>query len=100
LWTNWTLALLTVPAAVVLLIFGIGAVMSTSGCSNRQCQGLSGVVFALLFYSAPAVAALTIGVSFFTARRGWGRGWGTVVPICGLVLLGADFTVMALAFRS
>jgi hypothetical protein len=90
------LALLCVPVAVVVLIFGIGAVMSTSGCSDRQCLGPSGVEFAFLFYGAPAVAALTIIISVFTARR----GWGIVVPICALVLLAADVAVMALAFRT
>jgi len=49
LWVNWILALLAVPVAVLVLIFGIGTVMSTSGCSNHPCQGPSGSVFALLF---------------------------------------------------
>ncbi len=96
LWVNWLLALLTVPVAVIVLIFGIGAVMSTSGCSNHQCRGPSGLVFELLFYGAPIVAALTIVISFFTARR----GWGIVVPLCGLVLLAADIAVMAVSFRT
>lgn len=96
LWVNWLLALLTVPVAVVVLIFGIGAVMSTSGCSNHQCRGPSGVVFEILFYGAPIVAALTILISFFTARR----GWGIVVPLFGLALLVADIAVMAVSFRT
>jgi hypothetical protein len=30
LWVNWVLALLTVPGAAVVLIFALGAVMSTA----------------------------------------------------------------------
>ena len=96
LWVNWVLALLTVPAAVIVLIFGLGAVMSTSGCSNPQCHGPNGVVFGVLFYGAPIIAALTIVASFFTARR----GWGIVVPLCALVLLAADVGFMAVAFQT
>jgi hypothetical protein len=93
---TWSLALLTVPMAVIVLIFSLGAVMSTAGCNAHQCRGPSGFVFEILFYGAPAVAALTILISFFTARR----GWGIVVPLCGLALLVADIAVMALAFAS
>jgi hypothetical protein len=96
LWVNWLLALLTVPVAVLSLVFGIGAVMSTSGCSSDRCRGPNGVVFELLFYGAPVIAALTIVISFFTARR----RWGVVVPLCGLALLAADVAVMAVAFRT
>lgn len=96
LLVNWLLALLTVPVSVVVLVFGIGAVMSTSGCSTDQCRGPSGLVFELLFYGAPVIAALTIVISFFTARR----RWGVVVPLCGLALLAADVAVMAVSFRT
>ena len=96
LWVNWILALFTVPVAVIVLIFGIGAAMGTSGCSNPRCQGPSGLVFGVLFYGAPIVAALTIVISFFTARR----DWGIVVPLCGLVLLAADVAFMAVAFQT
>jgi hypothetical protein len=96
LLVNWLLALLTVPVAVVALVFGIGAVMSTSGCSTDRCRGPSGLVFELLFYGAPVIAALTIVISFFTARR----RWGVVMPLCGLALLAADVAVMAVSFRT
>lgn len=92
-WVNWILALLTVPAAAVVLIFVLGAVMSTAACSERQCPNLgpNGIGFGVLFYGAPVIAALTIVISFFTARR----RWGIAVPVCALVLLGADIAIVA-----
>ena len=92
-WVNWILALLTVPAAAVVLVFALGAVMSTAGCSDRQCPNLGpkGIGFGVLFYGAPVVAALAIIVSLFTARR----RWGIAVPLCALALLGADILIIA-----
>ncbi|MCW2652559.1 MAG: hypothetical protein QOE41_1803 [Mycobacterium sp.] len=95
-WTTWLLALLTVPVAVVVVIFDLGAVMSTSGCTSDSCQGPSGWVFGILLYGAPVVAALAILISFFTARR----PWGIVVPLCGLALLVADIAVTDFSFRT
>ncbi len=76
------MALLTVPAAAVVLIFALGAVMSTAACNERQCPNLgpSGIGFGVLFYGAPVIAALAIIISFFTARR----RWGMAVPLCAL----------------
>ncbi|MGH3635989.1 MAG: hypothetical protein ACRDTS_18240, partial [Mycobacterium sp.] len=92
-WVNWIFALLTVPAAAVVLIFTLGAVMSTAACSDRQCPNLgpSGIGFGVLFYGAPVIAAVTIVTSFFTARR----HWGIAVPVCALALLVADILVVA-----
>jgi hypothetical protein len=92
-WVNWILTLLTVPAAAVVLIFTLGAVMSTAACSDRQCPSLGpkGIGFGVLFYSAPVVAALAIIISLFTARR----RWGIAVPLCALALLGADILIVA-----
>jgi hypothetical protein len=94
LWVNWVLALLTVPAAAAVMIFALGAVMSTAACSTRACPNLGpgGIGFNFLFYGAPVVAAVAIAASFFTARR----RWGIVVPICALALLIADITIVAL----
>jgi hypothetical protein len=93
---NWALALLTAPAAALVMVFGIGAVMSTAACSDQACPNLgpSGIVFDVLYYGAPVVAALTILASFFTAshRR------GIVVPLCGWALLAADVIAMAITF--
>lgn len=97
LWVNWVLALLTVPAAAVVLLFGLGAVMSTAGCSDKQCPNLGpgGIGFGVLFYGAPIVALVAIVASIFTAKR----RWGIVVPLCALALLIADVVVLAITFR-
>ncbi len=92
-WVNWALALLTVVGAGVVMVFSLGAVMSTAACSDKQCPNLgpNGISFDVLFYGAPVVAALTLIVSFFTAQR----RWGIVVPLVALALLVADITILA-----
>lgn len=92
-WVNWGLALATVPAAAIVMLFALGAVMSTDGCSDRSCPNLGhgGIDFGVAFYGAPAVAVVVIIISFFTAKR---RG-GIVVPLVGWVLLVADVVLMA-----
>lgn len=97
-WVNWVLALLTVPSAALVMIFGIGAAMSVAACSSGQCPklGPSGLLYGILLYGAPAVAALTIAISFVTATR----RWGVIVPLCGLALLLADVAVMVSLFRT
>ena len=92
LWVNWVLALLTVVGAAVVMAVALGAVMSTAACSDKQCPNLgpAGISFNVLFYGAPVVAAATIVVSFFTARR----RWGSVIPLSALALLIADITVL------
>ncbi|OBA80208.1 hypothetical protein A9W99_19235 [Mycobacterium sp. 1164966.3] len=96
-WVNWVLALLTVPLAALVMIFGIGAAMSVAACSGAQCPklGPSGLLYGVLLYGAPVVAALTIALSFLTAtlRRGF------IIPLCGLLLLLADVAVMVTLFR-
>ncbi|WP_425174487.1 hypothetical protein [Mycobacterium sp.] len=93
LWINWVLALLTIPAAAVVLVFALGAVMSTAGCNDKQCPNLgpSGIGFGVLFYGAPVVALAAIVITFFTARR----RWGIVVPLTALALLIADIAIVA-----
>lgn len=92
-WMNWALALLTVVGAGIVMVFALGAVMSTAACSDKQCPNLgpNGISFDVLFYGAPVVAVLTIIVSFFTAQR----PWGVVVPVGALALLVADITILA-----
>jgi hypothetical protein len=92
---NWGLALATVPAAAIVMLFALGAVMSTDGCSDRSCPNLGrgGIDFGVAFYGAPVVAFVVIIVSFFTAKR---RG-GIAVPLCGWALLVADVALMALS---
>jgi hypothetical protein len=95
LWVNWVLAALTVVGAAIVMVFSLAAVMSTAACSDKQCPNLgpSGISFNVLFYGAPVVAALTIVISFFTARR----RWGFVVPVLALALLVADITILAVS---
>jgi hypothetical protein len=92
-WVNWGLALATLPAAAIVMLFALGAVTSTDGCSDRTCANLGrgGIDFGVAFYGAPAVAVAVIVVSFLTAKR---RG-GIAVPLCGWALLVADVALMA-----
>jgi len=92
LWVNWGLALLTVVGAAVVMAVALGSVMSTAACSDKQCPNLgpAGISFDALFYGAPVVAAVTLAISFFTARR----RWGVVVPVSALALLAADIVVL------
>lgn len=92
-WVSWGLAVTSVPAAAIVMLFALGAVMSIDACSDRQCPdlGRGGIDFGVAFYGAPAVALVVILISFFTAKR---RG-GIVVPLCGWALLIADVAGMA-----
>jgi hypothetical protein len=95
-WLNWTLALLTAPAAVVVVLVGMSAVMSLAACADVPCRehGPAGFWFGVAFYGAPVAAALTIVATFFTARH----PRGILVPLCGWILLAADVGVLALFF--
>lgn len=97
-WVNWGLALATVPAAAIVMLFALGGVMSTAGCTDRNCPNLGhgGIDFGVAFYGAPAVAVVVIVISFFTAKR---RS-GIVVPLCGWALLIADVALMAASVSS
>lgn len=92
-WVNWGLALATVPGAAIVMLFALGAVMGTAGCSDRSCPNLGhgGIDFGVAFYGAPAVAVVVIVISFFTAKH---RG-GIAVPLFGWALLIADVVLMA-----
>lgn len=94
LWVNWALALLTVVGAGAAMAVALGAVMSTAACSDKACPNLGprGISFDTLYYGAPAVAIVTIVLSFFTARR----RWGFVVPVVALALLIADMAILAI----
>jgi hypothetical protein len=90
---NWGLAICTVPGAALVMLFALGAVMSTDACNERACPNLGGggIDFGVAFYGAPVVAFVVIVLSFFTAKR---RG-GLAVPLCGWALLIADVALMA-----
>ncbi|CAM4401897.1 hypothetical protein MB901379_02781 [Mycobacterium basiliense] len=93
---NWILALMTVPVAMLVMVFAIGAAMSVAACSAAQCPqlGPSGLLYGILLYGAPAVAALTVVASFATAPR----RHGFVIPLLGLALLVVDLSVIAILF--
>jgi hypothetical protein len=95
-WVNWALALLTAPAAALVMIFDVGAAVSTAACSGAQCPALGphGLGYGVLLYGAPVIAVLTIVASFFTATRR--RGF--LVPLWGLVLLLCDVAVTSMLF--
>jgi len=97
LWVNWAAAVLTAAGAALVMVFAMGAVMSTAACSTAECPDLgpSGVMFGVLYYGAPAIAALTILASFFTA----GHRRGFLVPVAGWALLVADLLALVIAFR-
>lgn len=91
LWVNWCLALGTVPAAAIVMLFALGAAMSADGCGDASCSGRTGIDFGVAFYGAPAVAVVVIAISFGTA----GRRGGVGVPLLGWALLIADVALMA-----
>ncbi|MCQ4363389.1 hypothetical protein KQR54_20060 [Mycobacterium gordonae] len=89
---NWVLALLTVPGAAIVMLFALGAVMSTDSCTETRCPNLAGGIgFDVFFYGPPLVALLVIIVSVFTAKR----HLGVAVPLVGLALLVTDVAVLA-----
>ncbi|UMB70003.1 hypothetical protein [Mycobacterium paraterrae] len=94
LWLNWALAILTVIGAGVAMAVALGAVMSTAACSDKACPNLGprGISFDVLYYGAPAVAIVTVVLSFFTARHRWGF-W---IPVVALALLVADVAILAI----
>ena len=94
---NWMLAVLTVPAALVVFIFGFAAAMSTDRCADVDCahQGPGVVTFGVLWYGGPIVAMATVVASFFTAKR----GWGILIPVAALTFLLADVAILNYTFR-
>ncbi|CRZ15678.1 hypothetical protein [Mycolicibacterium neworleansense] len=93
---TWVLVVLTVPAAIAVFLYGMGAVMSMAGCTGEVCadEGPGEFWFGILFYGALVVPVVTIAVSIFTARL----RYGVLVPLIGLALLAIDFAVLALTF--
>lgn len=93
---NWILALLTVPAALFVMVVGFAGAMGTDRCAYQDCarQGPPYLVFMLLFFGAPLVAALTIVASFRTAKR----SWGICIPLAAFMLFGIDVVVLYLTY--
>src|ERR1700730_9989748 len=84
-WVNWGSALATVPAAAIVMLFALGAAMSTDGCGDRSCPhlGRGFIDFAAAFYGSPVVVSVVLVISSFAAKR---RG-GTAGPLVGWALL-------------
>jgi hypothetical protein len=97
-WLNWGAALTTVPGAALVMLFALGAVMSTDGCGGGNCPdlGRGGIDFGVAFYGAPVVAFVVIVISFVTAKR----TRGIIVPLLGWALLIADVVLMAVTVSS
>ncbi|TLH64150.1 hypothetical protein C1S80_13210 [Mycolicibacterium aubagnense] len=95
---NWVLVALTVPGAVVIVVYQYLQVLATAGCSENACAklGPSPFVFGLIEYGAPVVALLAIGLSFVTART----RYGIVVPLAAWVLLLTAFAVLTFTFET
>ncbi|NOQ59201.1 hypothetical protein [Mycolicibacterium fortuitum] len=93
---TWVLVVLTIPAAVLVFLYGMGAVMGMAGCTGDVCadKGPGEFWFGMLFYGAPVVPVVTIAVSILTSRM----RYGVLVPVIGLALLAIDFAVLALTF--
>jgi len=95
---NWILAVLTVPGALFVLLFGFAAAMGTDRCAYEDCprQGPPYLVMTLLFFGAPVVSLLTIIASTRTARR----AWGFTIPLAAFALFSIDVVVLYLSFKS
>ncbi|MGV0816027.1 hypothetical protein ABQF34_29095 [Mycolicibacterium boenickei] len=93
---TWVLAVLTVPAAILVFLYGMGVVMGMAGCTGETCasKGPGEFWFGILFYGALVVPVVTIAVSMLTSRL----RYGVLVPLAGLALLAIDFVVLALTF--
>ena len=93
---NWIPALATIPGAIAVVVFLYMQILGTAGCTDQLCprQGPGELGFTLIQYGGPAVAVVTVALSFFTARR---RG-GILVPVVAWLLLIAAFVVLVFSF--
>jgi hypothetical protein len=94
---NWILAVLTVPGALFVMLFGFAAAMGTDRCAYEDCprMGPPVPVMTLMVFGAPLVSLATIIASIRTARR----GWGFAIPLAALALFGIDVVVIYLTFK-
>ena len=90
---NWVSALTTVPAAAIVMLFALGAVVSTDACTDDSCPGLGregSIDFGVAFYGALAVALVVI-LSRSSPRS---AGAGSRFRWRGMLLV-ADVVIMA-----
>lgn len=93
---NWVLALLTIIGAAAVVGFAYLQVLGTAVCGSVPCpnQGPGETVFGLILDAPPVIAAVTIGLSFFTA----GRRRGILVPLFAWALLALGFVILIVSF--
>ena len=92
---NWVLALTTLLGAAAVVIYAFVQVMATAGCAAHEAcprPGSGEAGFTVIVYGAPLVAAATVALSFFTARK---RN-GIWVPVGGWLLILLAFVAMLL----
>lgn len=94
-WINWTLSLLTAPAAALLMAFALSR--GTALCSTSACPAprVNASLFGLLYHGAAGVAAVTLFLAFFFATT---RRRGIAVWVCGWALLVADLLALVAVF--
>jgi hypothetical protein len=94
---NWILAVLTVPGALFVMLFGFAAAMGTDRCAYEDCprMGPPVPVMTLLVFGAPLLSLATIIASARTARR----GWGFAIPLAAFALFSIDVVVLYLSFK-
>jgi hypothetical protein len=94
---NWILAVLTVPGALFVLLFGFAAAMGTDRCAYEDCprMGPPAPVMTLLVFGAPLVSLVTLIATIRTAPR----RWGFVIPFAVFALFGIDVVVLYLSFK-
>lgn len=93
---NWLLAVLTVPAALAVVVYAYLQVLASAGCSGGACDqvGPSETVFGLIEYGTPVVAVVAVVLSFLTARS----RYGIAVPMIALAIISAAAVVLYTTF--
>jgi hypothetical protein len=93
---NWTLTILTVPAALAVVVYAYLQVLASAGCGGGACDkvGPSETVFGLIEYGTPVVAVVAVVLSFLTARH----RYGIAVPLIALAIIAAAAVVLFTTF--
>lgn len=94
---NWILAILTVPAALAVVVYAYLQVLASAGCSGGACGekiGPSETVFGLIEYGTPVVAVVAVVLSFSTARH----RYGIAVPVIALAIIATAAVILFTTF--
>jgi hypothetical protein len=94
---NWILAVLTVPGALFVLLFGFAAAMGTDRCAYEDCprMGPPEPVMTLMVFGAPLISLATIIATTQTARN----RWGFALPLAVFAVFSIDVVVFYLSFK-